>query len=173
MKKFDCVAILATNHFNISPAVYGTLLIAKGQYMYNKPPKPPKGMDELRIIDVTSILDFIGGNGHSIFKYKSVLELTCAPAWLLDLHTEEVESDTSHHKSTIYNSRMEPIESVVGIYGLDLIEEIAGWFGVVSMCSGRGFRCSDLSNGIRTATEGVDPMMTVTLLQKGLEHASL
>ena len=137
--------------------------------MFDKVPPSPAGCDHLRVIDCLSIVDYIAGDGHSIFSVSEILESTCSPEWLLELFAEDHESGNSY-KDTIFVNGV-PVKSLKGIYGLGLIGEIAGWFDITSQMGCRGFMCADYCHQLRELFKGVDSQTSIHSLQQTLQEA--
>ena len=137
--------------------------------MFNEVPKSPKGCDDLRVVDCLSIVDFIAGDGHSIFRFDLMLEASCSPEWLLEKFAVEHESGDSYKSTIFYDGYA--VKSLKGIYGLELIHEIASWVDVSSSAGGRGFRCHHLCQQLKELFNSVDPNMSMRSLSQTLQEA--
>lgn len=83
-------------------------------------------------------------DGHSIFKPETFLEAGLHPD-IVDEFADCHLSNPGNHKEVIFSSRTgKPVEKMLGIYGLEVIEFIARVFKVSSNKNGRGFRANDL-----------------------------
>jgi len=93
-----------------------------------------KNVDREVVLRVAEICD-----GHTIFKPEAFTEAG-APAALIAQHTTAYESDLSCAKATIFVDG-KPVTQCVGVYGLDVIEQINDDLGLPSPWqTGRGFR---------------------------------
>jgi len=70
------------------------------------------------ILAVADICD-----GHTIMKPKAFLELGLHKD-MVKAHTHVIKSDFSDHKSTIFGPDGKPVESMEGVYGLDVLADI-------------------------------------------------
>jgi hypothetical protein len=97
----------------------------------------------------------IVGDGHTIFKpsfyapHFSEAELRKAKL----IHTHK--SDTSDHKSTIFDKDGKPMEKLEGIYNLNFLYWLCGALGVNSHndYNGRGSQAQELARRIRDAVK--------------------
>ena len=93
-----------------------------------------KNVDREVVLRVAEICD-----GHTIFKPEAFTQAG-APEALIAQHTTAYESDLSCGKSTIFVDG-KPVTQCVGVYGLDVIEQINDDLGLPSPWqTGRGFR---------------------------------
>ena len=102
------------------------------------------------------LIDYIGGNGHTIFDAAKLIEGTDVPENKLECWIHTHESDTSSPKETIFANDGSVVAEVRGIYGLDLIESIAYVLDCRSECMGRGSRCRDLTDQVRAKLREAD-----------------
>ena len=63
-------------------------------------------------------------DGHTIIKPKAFLNLGLHKD-MVKAHTTVIKSDFSDHKSTIFDNKTgKPVESMEGVYGLDMLFDI-------------------------------------------------
>lgn len=63
-------------------------------------------------------------DGHTIMKPKAFLDLGLHKD-MVKAHTTVIKSDFSDHKSTIFDNKTgKPVESMEGVYGLDMLFDI-------------------------------------------------
>lgn len=70
------------------------------------------------ILAVAAICD-----GHTITKPKAFLELGLHKD-MVKAHTHVIKSDFSDYKATIFDPNGKPVESIEGVYGLDVLADI-------------------------------------------------
>lgn len=89
-------------------------------------------------------------DGHGIFRPEMFLEMG-VPQDIVDHFTAKHTSDTSSHKSTIFDNKTgQPKDSETGIYGLTFAEAVANDMDVKLRhdIMGRGFRYGVAADGI-------------------------
>jgi|688.fasta_scaffold25991_10 hypothetical protein len=118
--------------------------MAKRQSGYRKPEELSwASVDREVILKVIELCD-----GHTIFKPEAFSNFGAPPA-LVAKHTVAYESDLSDHKATIFVGG-KPVTQCVGVYGLDVIEQINDDLGLPSPWqTGRGFRARQCYENIR------------------------
>jgi len=90
-------------------------------------------------------------NGHTIFDTNLVRDRFPLPkkVWKPILRTHR--SDHESHKSTIFVDS-QPVDELMGIYGLSLLWSIADWLGADTKAAaskmGRGFQAAELRAAI-------------------------
>ncbi|MBI1338468.1 MAG: hypothetical protein GC164_16115 [Phycisphaera sp.] len=88
-------------------------------------------------------------DGHSILAPEAFIQAGL-PIELVEQLTVTHESDTTSPKSTIFHDG-QPVASVRGVYGLDLLVFLAGALGVTyPRCIGRGFQASAIKHALFT-----------------------
>lgn len=97
-----------------------------------------KATDKSVLEKVIGIID-----GHSIFDPKAFTELGLSEE-IVSAFLQEHESG-DNHKEQIANNSGVIVDSMRGVYGLQLLEFIASTFKVSSWKNGRGFRAAHLS----------------------------
>jgi len=70
------------------------------------------------ILAVADICD-----GHTIMKPKAFLDLGLHKD-MVKAHTHVIKSDFSDYKATIFDPNGKPVESMEGVYGLDVLSDI-------------------------------------------------
>lgn len=97
-------------------------------------------------------------DGHTIFKPEAFTQAGAPPA-LVAQHTTCFESNPQSHKETIFVNG-KPVNQMVGVYGLDVIEQINDDLGLETPWqTGRGFRARQCYENIRAhfnVTEGAN-----------------
>ena len=109
------------------------------------------------------LIDYIGGDGHTIFDAAKLIEGTDVPENKLACWIHTHESDTSSPKETIFANDGTVVAEVRGIYGLNLVESIACALDCHSPMQGRGSMCRDLTVQINAKLREADldtPLMT-------------
>jgi hypothetical protein len=80
-------------------------------------------------------------DGWTIFKPEAFAKVGAPPA-IIAQHVSCYESDLSDHKSTIFVDG-KPVNQLLGVYGLPLIETICSDLGIEYECkTGRGFQAA-------------------------------
>lgn len=98
--------------------------------------------------EILSLLDIIGGDGHSVFDPKI---LAAFPKEIQDRFTHEIESDESSWKTTLRDHEGNVIKRITAVFGLSVQEGIASDFGLTEYrrFNGRGFRAQAACAAIR------------------------
>lgn len=99
------------------------------------------------------LLDIVDGlDGHSIFKPET-LEAKGLDYEIIAKMTRTFKSDTSGPKTTIFNREGVVLDETCGVYGLDMLAEIAAYIGADTKHArsllGRGFRAEAFKTAIR------------------------
>jgi hypothetical protein len=101
-------------------------------------------VDKEIVLRVADICD-----GHTIFKPEAFTEAGAPPA-IIAQHTECYESDLSDPKATIFGPDGAPMNQLLGVYGLPLIETICDDLGIdYEVKLGRGFQAAVCRSAIR------------------------
>lgn len=101
---------------------------------------------DLPAATLLSVCDFLGCDGHTIWKTEPLLELL--PQEYVESVAHTYKSDGSH-KGTIFKNG-EVVAQTTGVYGLTLYRHIAMDLGLPgSQMGGRGFEARDLDRRIR------------------------
>lgn len=99
------------------------------------------------LLDIVDALD-----GHSIFKPEALVAKGLN-AEVVKKMTRSFKSDTRDHKTTIFGRDGAVIDETAGVYGLDMLAEIAGQIGAdtkhARSLMGRGFRAEAFKTAIR------------------------
>ena len=100
---------------------------------------------DLTCKQVAKLVEAIDGDGHMIFFPHWLSEKSGVTEEDLARWTHEHESDPNDHKETIYGPGGEVLDTLVGVYGLDVVGEVARLVGVGAFQEGRGSRCRTLT----------------------------
>lgn len=84
-------------------------------------------------------------DGHTVFRAEEFADSGLPPGLVPSLTYEHRSSYIGDPKYTVYDPLGRPLPALTGLYGLDLLEFIAGCFGVRSNKMGRGFRAGDMA----------------------------
>lgn len=99
---------------------------------------------------VEEILDFLGGDGHTIYAIAQLVELGVPPTVLKDV-AERHTTEKRNPKSQLFDMNGAPINALEGVHGLALMKKIAADLGIFSSKMGRGWQMRDLQNQVRDA----------------------
>ena len=102
-------------------------------------------IDPANKTDVLRAVDVVRGDGWTIFAPEA---FDMIPPEVLKMYTHKQASDNTSYKTQITRPDGS-IGDVFGVYGLDVLEGIAGALGIDSWKSGRGSRAMDLTGQIR------------------------
>jgi hypothetical protein len=98
---------------------------------------------------VMAAVDFIAGDGHSIFAEDSLLQRGW-PAETARSVCREFSSDLSDPKATIFDGEGKVMKKLYGWYGLDVLSCLAHSLNVsYEGCIGRGFQARAIDKAIR------------------------
>lgn len=97
--------------------------------------------EKLKATDKAVLREAVMVDGHTIYKPEKFLDAGL-DAEIVTAFTKKLHSG-DHPKEQIYVQGQE-VESLTGVYGLDVLEFIASVFDVASWKMGRGSRAADL-----------------------------
>lgn len=105
-------------------------------------------MDDLNWSDIPieeqkRLLNLFGNDGHTIYGGE-FLTNNNVPTSIMRAFGEEIESDTSSPRTTIYRDGI-PVKSMKGVYGLRVLWSLADHYKITSSKMGRGFQAQDLT----------------------------
>jgi hypothetical protein len=114
-------------------------------------------IEELKQIDPKTLLaiaEVSGDDGWAIFDPRTYAEAGM-PTLLVRHYTEVHHSDLSSPARTIFDNNGNPMVAMVGIYGLDVIEDVRIAIGLPGIRAlGRGTRAQHAIKEIRASCEG-------------------
>lgn len=115
----------------------------------------------LRVLENTEAINFIDGDGHSIYEAE-VLEKAGFPNILLEPITYVHKSDTRSIKSTIFDKDGNVIPELKGVAALELHYAVANALLLVAGADyndtllGRGFQARELAEAIKREVNNVN-----------------
>ena len=101
---------------------------------------------------VEAILDFLGGDGHTIYATTQLVELGVPETVLKDVVERHV-TEKRNPKSQLFTADGVPIDKLDGVHGLALLKKIAADLGIFSSKMGRGWQMRDLQEQVRDAVD--------------------
>jgi hypothetical protein len=103
----------------------------------------PAGRAKVQAADKAVLREALEGvDGHTLYSPQKFLEAGL-DAEIVAAFTKVHRSAAGHGKETLYTDGGR-VDSLKGVYGLELLEFVAGCFGVDSWKMGRGFRAAHL-----------------------------
>jgi hypothetical protein len=126
----------------------------------SRKPDKYKMIRALTIEQIMKALDYIDGDGHTVFKYSALIECGWPEETALAVCTEQT-SDGSW-KGSIWGKDGKMIKECFGWYSLDLLYAIARSFDVkFGSCMGRGFQAREIDRALRAHFKGEPANATV------------
>lgn len=111
------------------------------------PRKFPFDWDNVSVEDRVKIVDTFADDGHTVYDAQALMDDGLVPEYVAREFTRKQTSDGTW-KGTTWGHSGEPIEPIA-IYGLDVLESLAHYYGFTSGAMGRGFRARDLTRQLR------------------------
>jgi len=98
---------------------------------------------------VRAVVEYVDGDGHTIFDRKVLLDDCGWPAEIADTVCEKLESDMGSPKGMIFGKNYEVIEELYGWYGLSVLSQLAAVLEVdYEDKMGRGFRARSITKAL-------------------------
>jgi len=116
-----------------------------------KPHRPDKYklLKALSEKQIMAALEFIGGDGHTIFPMEHLVKMCHWPKETAEAVCHKYSSDGSA-KGSIFKDNGEMLESCKGWYSLDVLYALASSLDVkFEGCLGRGFQARAIDSAIR------------------------
>lgn len=104
----------------------------------------PFDWSTVSVEDQMKVLDLIGGDGHTVWNPDRLIEKGFPPAAARHF-SRVIESDLDDPKQTIYAANG-ILARTYGMYGLNVLYSLAGYYGLHSSAMGRGFAASELTD---------------------------
>jgi len=98
-------------------------------------------LKNLTLDQVRSLVEYVDGDGHTVFDRKALVEACAWPSEMADLVCKVIRSDLNRPKGTVFGTRGEAIAALYGWYGLEVLSRVAAALGVkYEIKIGRGFQ---------------------------------
>lgn len=116
--------------------------------MTTKTKRPTFSWADTSVAQQTSLLDKIGGDGHTIWSADALKMDDPSLTFIIDNFTTVEKSDGSWKGSITSSETGELVQELRGVYGLTVIRSLARHYGVTSGAFGRGTEARQLTAGI-------------------------
>lgn len=124
---------------------------------YKRPKLKPDWAKQLTREVLVSTINIINGDGHKIVAPVALWH-SGLPRQVINAHVKVYSSDVRNPKHCVFDRKGRLIPSMKGIYGLDLLRNLADSLGVAPYSSlGRDSEAREMTNRIRAKIEELFP----------------
>jgi hypothetical protein len=102
----------------------------------------------ISVDDQRRCLELIGNDGHTVYDPIRLVDKGFPPAVVAHF-SRRIDSNIEDPKETIFDTQGQALAYVYGVYGLEILYDLARHYGITSSALGRGFAARELTEQLR------------------------